>query len=338
MSKTESKELIEALELSPTTVFADADAFDKLIEHMAKLAADFKPDLSTDKGRKAIASFAFRFTRSKTAIAKACEELVDVKKEEIAKLKAQSDKMGTRIAELAATAREPLTKWEAEEAERKKNCEELVAYIEQLAALKINGKTEPFDAILKAIAEVQITDELGQYRARAEAALENAKATVEILHQQHKKAEADRIELERLQAESAAKDAELEKLQAELAVQNTKAALLAAEREKEFLPPPEIALRSYTDIVADSTPPALAITDTGPPAQPADVTPPMVTGYERPAPMSAGDQVAGALARRNAMTETKESLMKQFSLDEDRARALVIAVRDGHVPHMTWSI
>ena len=63
------------VESNPGIVLIDKVKREEFYEHVKREVESFVPDLSTDKGRKAIAALAFKVSRTKTAIDDAGAEL-----------------------------------------------------------------------------------------------------------------------------------------------------------------------------------------------------------------------------------------------------------------------
>ena len=76
------------------------------------------PDLSTKKGRDAIASLAYKVRKSKTALDSLGKQLVDELKEVPKKIDAERKRMRDALDELADEVRKPLTDWEEAEENR----------------------------------------------------------------------------------------------------------------------------------------------------------------------------------------------------------------------------
>lgn len=198
----------------------------------------FVPDISSRKGREAIASIAYKVARSKTALDNVGKELVAELKEVPKKIDAERKRMRDLLDVWQAEVRRPLTEWEeAEEARKAKHqagidqinlrleCRdldsaELKSNITWLEGLAINEDWEEFEA------------EAARAKDKALIALREALAVRE-------KYEAEQAELERLRREAAEREqrereeriareaAEAERRELELRLQAEQ-----AEREK----------------------------------------------------------------------------------------------------------
>lgn len=89
---------------------------DELLLQIRAETASIVPDTSTDAGRKAIASTAYKVARSKTAIDDAGKELVAGWKRQAAEVDAGRKKARDYLDDLKIEVRAPLDAWEAEQA------------------------------------------------------------------------------------------------------------------------------------------------------------------------------------------------------------------------------
>ena len=199
-------------------VFTNNDQLDPLIELIEKEARSLVPDVTTKKGRDAIASMAHKVARSKTYIDNAGKDLVA----ELKALPKQIDEsrrvVRERLDALKDEVRRPLTEWEAEQERIKAEEAMLALHVEALAM------NEDFDR---------------QLAARIESEHEMALLMNDAFdrEQDEKKAEAERQRIAReeeikRQAEAKAKREAAEKAQREIdaAAAREREAILAKER------------------------------------------------------------------------------------------------------------
>jgi len=225
-------------------LFSD-DSLDALLEKIKQAATADEPDVSTEKGRKAIASIAYNVARSSTAIDKAGKELKaewDVKCKAIDATRRKSKEF---LSALKIEVRKPLTDWETEQ-ERIK-AEKLAAYhkAKDEAVEKQRLAAEKKEAELKAREEAIARKER---EALEKAEVERAERERLELEAEHKreiaaaaeqeriaaierenKAKSDAIEREKQAKAQAAKDAKDAAAKAE---RDAKAAAEKAERDK----------------------------------------------------------------------------------------------------------
>lgn len=216
-------------------IFTSKEQLDPLLEKIETEARSLVPDLTTKKGRDAIASMAHKVARSKTYIDNAGKDLVA----ELKALPKQIDEsrriVRERLDALKDEVRRPLTEWEAEQ-ERIKAEEAAAAKAEEdrkkfesdhEIALLMNDAFDREVAEKKAEAERQrIAHEEELKRQAAEQARREAeeKAAAELAAA--KKREEDAIAA-KAQAELLAKQAQ------ERAEQEAKDAAAKAEAEKK---------------------------------------------------------------------------------------------------------
>lgn len=91
-------------------------ALDDLLGRIRAATVTLVPDASTEKGRKEIASLAYKVSRSKTAIDDAGKTLVADIKARASKIDAARKKARDTLDALRDEVRAPLTEWEAEQA------------------------------------------------------------------------------------------------------------------------------------------------------------------------------------------------------------------------------
>ena len=199
-------------------VFTSQEQLDPLIEAIEKEARSLVPDLSTKKGRDAIASMAHKVARSKTYIDNAGKDLVA----ELKALPKQIDEsrrlVRERLDALKDEVRRPLTEWEAEQ-ERIKAEEAMNSMHEE--ALVMNAE---FDRQRAAKSEADhemallMNEKIDREREEARQKAEQAK----LEHEERIKREAE--EKARREADEAAKR------EIEAAAAREREATLAKER------------------------------------------------------------------------------------------------------------
>lgn len=112
---SEVTDLVVIEKSSAMAVFTNNEQLDPIIEKIEKEARSLVPDVTTKKGRDAIASMAHKVARSKTYIDNAGKDLVA----ELKALPKQIDEsrriVRERLDALKDEVRRPLTEWEAEQ-------------------------------------------------------------------------------------------------------------------------------------------------------------------------------------------------------------------------------
>jgi membrane protein involved in colicin uptake len=232
---SEATDLVVIEKSNAMAVFTSNEQLDPIIEAIEKEARSLVPDVTTKKGRDAIASMAHKVARSKTYIDNTGKDLVA----ELKALPKQIDESRRLVRErldlLKDEVRRPLTEWEAEQ-ERIKAEEEAKVKAEEARkkfeadhemALLMNESHDREVAEKKAEVERQrIAHEEELTRQAAEQAKREAEEKAE-----RERAEAARREAElKLKAEQAERDRIAAEQKAEA---DKKAAAEKAEREKQ---------------------------------------------------------------------------------------------------------
>ena len=216
-------------------VFTNNDQLDPLIEAIEKEARSLVPDVTTKKGRDAIASMAHKVARSKTYIDNAGKDLVA----ELKALPKQIDEsrrvVRERLDALKDEVRRPLTEWEAEQ-ERIKAEEAMNAL--HAEALAMN---EEFDRQLAARIEsdhemaLLMNDAFDREQAekKAEAERQRIAREEEIKRQAEEKAKREAAEQAQREIDAAAARECEAILAKERAEREQREAVERAEREKQ---------------------------------------------------------------------------------------------------------
>ncbi|TCD25016.1 hypothetical protein E0D81_04825 [Lelliottia amnigena] len=219
---SEATDLVVIEKSNAMAVFTTKEQLDPIIEAIEKEARSLVPDVSTKKGRDAIASMAHKVARSKTYIDNAGKDLVA----ELKALPKQIDESRRLVRErldlLKDEVRRPLTEWETEQeriaAEKAAEEERLRIEAEEKAALEALKKQFESDHEMALLMNDAFDRELAEKKAEAE--------RQRIAHE---------AELKRQAAEQAKREAE-EKAAAELAAaQKREADAIAAKAQAELL-------------------------------------------------------------------------------------------------------
>lgn len=210
-------DLITIEQSTALTVFTKPDGLKGILDQIADEARSVALDVSTAKGRKEVASVAYKIARSKTYIDGVGKDLVAEMKELPKKVDASRKLARDFLDNLATEIRKPLDEWEAEQARieaEKKAAEAAEALAKQIAldhemALLMN---DAYDR--RKEDEARLAEETRLERERM------------IRMEAEEKARKD-AERQILEANLAKERAEREKLEAE------QAAIRAAERATE---------------------------------------------------------------------------------------------------------
>lgn len=168
-------------------------------------------DVTTLKGRKAIASLAFDVSKSKTYLEGVGKELADTAKALPKKIDATRKHIKDTLDALRDDVRAPLDQWEAAEEDRVTRHRDAIEEISSLA-----GSSKPDDGAERTLAQlvevremiVAVDDGAGacdEFASEYQRAKIEALAKLDILIPARRQAEADAAELATLRAEAAAR-------------------------------------------------------------------------------------------------------------------------------------
>ncbi|MCX3408818.1 hypothetical protein [Raoultella ornithinolytica] len=328
---SEIMDLVVIEKKNAMAVFTNNDQLDPLIEAIEKEARSLVPDVTTKKGRDAIASMAHKVARSKTYIDNAGKDLV-------AELKALPKKIDEsrriareRLDALKDEVRRPLTEWEAEQdrikAEEAMNAlhaealamneefdRQLAARIESdhEMALLMNDAFDREQAEKKAEAERQRIAREEEIKRQAE---EKAKREAEEKHRAELEASARREAEERAAKERAERErieaqqrAERDRIAAEQKAEADKQAAIEAERRKA---------QEEADRIRRE----------------AEQREQVRLAEEKRKADEQARREADVKHRKAVSVEVVKALMANTSLTRDQAIEVLTAVKDGRIPH-----
>ncbi|EMO8811976.1 hypothetical protein WDQ79_000128 [Klebsiella michiganensis] len=317
---SEITDLVVIEKKNAMAVFTNNDQLDPLIEAIEKEARSLVPDVTTKKGRDAIASMAHKVARSKTYIDNAGKDLVA----ELKALPKQIDEsrrvVRERLDALKDEVRRPLTEWEAEQ-ERIKAEEAMNAL--HAEALVMNENIDLQRAV--------------QFEADHEMALLMNDAFDR--EQAEKKAEAER---QRIAREEEIKRLAEEKAKREAAEQAQREIDAAAAREREAILAKERAEREQREAAerAEREKQAAVEAERRKAQEEADRIRREAEQREQ-ARLAEEKRKADEQARREADvkhrktvgTEIVKALLANTSLTRDQAIEVLTAIKDGNIPH-----
>ncbi|MBW5928014.1 hypothetical protein CFM96_04875 [Klebsiella michiganensis] len=317
---SEITDLVVIEKKNAMAVFTNNDQLDPLIEAIEKEARSLVHDVTTKKGRDAIASMAHKVARSKTYIDNAGKDLVA----ELKALPKQIDEsrrvVRERLDALKDEVRRPLTEWEAEQ-ERIK-AEEAMNEM-HAEALEMNIKfDQELAAKFEADHEMALLMDKDIDRERADKAAEAERQRIareegiKRLAEEKAKREAEekhRAELEasarREAEERAAKErAERERIEDQQRAEREKQAAVEAERRK--------AQEEADRIRREAEQREQARLD-----------------EEKRKADEQARREADVNHRKFVGTEIVKALLANTSLTRDQAIEVLTAVKDGRIPH-----
>lgn len=317
---SEIMDLVVIEKKNAMAVFTNNDQLDPLIELIEKRARSLVPDVTTKKGRDAIASMAHKVARSKTYIDNAGKDLVA----ELKALPKQIDEsrrvVRERLDALKDEVRKPLTEWEAEQ-ERIKAEEAMNAL--HAEALAMN---EEFNRQLAALIEsdhemaLLMNDAFDREQAdkAAEAERQRIAHEEEIKRQAEAKAKREAAEQAQREIDAAAAREREAILAKERAEREKREAAERAEREKQAAIEAE---RRKAQEEADRI------------RREAEQREQARLAEEKRKADEQARREADVKHRKAVGTEIVKALLANTSLTRDQAIEVLTAVKDGRIPH-----
>jgi colicin import membrane protein len=186
-----------------------------------------KLDISTDPGRKAIASLAYKVARSKTYIDDQGKTLTEDARKQIEAVNGERKIARDRLDALKDEVRKPLTDWEQADKDRCAGHEKALKEIEGAGTYTAqNWQKLSSEAIADRITEIEIDERnWEEFGARAAGVKAVALNAMKQALEDSKKLEAERAEMKRLKA------LEAERIVAEREAAAARAATEAAEKK-----------------------------------------------------------------------------------------------------------
>ena len=224
-------------------VYSATNGLDPYLQKIRDEIDGFTPDVSTKKGRDAIASIAYKVARSKTALDAVGKDLVAELKEVPKKIDAERKRMRDQLDAWQEEVRRPLTEWEEAEKARVERIKSQVARLADTETASMSAKD-----IRESIANLEAHVIDARYEEFESEAHRVKAASLNYLRDAlvaREKYEEEQAELERLRIEAAQREqkdreeriareaAESERLAAEQRAQAERDA--AARREADAM-------------------------------------------------------------------------------------------------------
>lgn len=336
---------------NPVAVLIDPKTYSEFYAHIKAETEAFKPDLSSDKGRKAIGSLAYKVTRTKTAIDAAGKKLNEEARAKINAVDEQRRKIREELDALSDSVRKPLTEWEEAEKQRIEYQKAMLSHIENCGNGTIDGEPYAYAILFRELEEKITYDEatFGEFLEQALTAKRFAVEKLKAAQEAQRKADADREELERLRAaeaerqrqdderraaeeakaeaeRKAAAEAEQKRLETERAAKAEADKAAASERAAEQARQAAEAEAERKLAAAEAEKQALI--DAHKKAEQARLD------AERRAAEEQAKRDADKAHRSAIMKASKEAIMALDIAEED-ARKVVLAIVAGEVPNVT---
>lgn len=198
----------EILDENPGAIFDDPSMLEMLADEIKAEIKDFDYDLSSDKSRKRIATFAARIARQKTALDRKGK---DLNEDRLAANKAVNkvrNAITDTMDELRDKAREPLNAWEAEQETRQAAIKNFFDALRDMKSLPASMTAASIEHRINDVVALEVTEEI--FGESQEEAITEKGAVLEFLRTAHEKAaqdEKDRAELKQLRKDDAEREA-----------------------------------------------------------------------------------------------------------------------------------
>lgn len=319
---SETTDLVVIEKANALTVFKSADQIEEILQKVEREVMSFVPDVTSAKGRKEIASLAYRVSQTKSYLDGLGKDLVAELKEVPKLIDANRKTVRDRLDALRDKARQPYTDWEAEQ-ERIKAEEEARIAAEKLAAqiesdheiaLLLNEKFDRDAAEAKAEAERQRIAHEEEIKRRA---VEQARIEAEQKAQQEREAAARReadLKAAKEKAEADAKAAQ-ERAEREAKEAQERTARLAQEAREQ-------AEREKRAAIAEEQRKAKAAEDAR-------------LAEEKRIADEAAARAADVKHRKAINNQAKANLIANAGLTEEQAIAVITAIAKGTISAIT---
>lgn len=326
----------EMIAAEPAVVFRDSAALPALIAEIEAEIAGHSPDLSSKRGRDAIASMAAKIAKRKTAIDDAGKRANEEARAQINRIDEVRRAVRSSLDGLRDKARSPLTEWEAEQEARDARVNATFGDLDRYATGCASLAMEDIDRALSWVANLALDgpDFDGMVDVARDKALKAAKALAEakadLVRREEEKAELARLraaEEERArvvweaEAKAAAEAAERERI-------------VAAARDAEEKTRREVEQEAEAERAALQRQHEAEIAAERKKLADAERQRAEEEAARRRAIADAEARAADQQHRSEFMRAAKEALMEHAGIPEDRAKKAVLAIVAGSVPNV----
>ena len=201
-------DLIKYESISAIEVF-EGDGLDPLLDAITKEVKNFRPDMTTVKGRKEIASVAYKVAKTKTYLDDLGKNLAADWKEKAGKVDKARRKAKDYLDELKDEVRAPLTAWETKEKDRVAKHNAGIQRIKELGTLSVDETMDSLHFKEATLKSISIGPEWDEFFAAASEYHKLATSSIASAISKEEKRLEEQAELEKL------RKAEAERLQKE---------------------------------------------------------------------------------------------------------------------------
>lgn len=231
---TTENQLVVVQKENALQLFTTEKGLDPILAGVRQLIDGFTPDVTTKKGRDAIASIAHSVAKSKTYLDGIGKELVDKLKEQPKLVDAERKRIRDTLDAWKDEVRKPLTDWENAEAERVERHKSKISWFAETQ--QADADSETLSKLLFEVESQQLGDHceefLSQYVSAKDSAVSALKAKIQSAID-YESQQAELEELRRQQAEREQKERE-ERIAREAADNARRQAEQEAQRQREI--------------------------------------------------------------------------------------------------------
>lgn len=230
-------ELVVIKPESALTVFTTDNAIDPYLAKIRQEIDSFVADVSTKKGREAIASIAYKVSKSKTYLESVGKELADKQKEIPKRIDASRKFIRDTLGAWKDEVRKPLTDWETAEQERQNKISNTIRGIAVHGVGLGQLTLSELNKLLSDLNFIVIDSSFEEFEAEAHIEKQTALTALNDAIAKRTIYEAEQVELLRLRAEAeerARKDRD-EQIRRDAEVRALSQAEEVAKREKEVV-------------------------------------------------------------------------------------------------------
>ena len=205
-----------------------SQGLEDILKGIEAAAKEFAADPSTEKGRREIASMAYKIARTKTAIDEQGKRMTEEQRALIDAINADRRKARERLDNLKDEVRQPLTEFENREKERIAGHTHAVNELKQPEQHEaVTMLTDELQGELESIERLFRNREWEEFGSLAKRTFEETRDRLKSLIAQREKEAAEKAELERLRKE--AEERERKEREAQIAKEAEERALKQAE-------------------------------------------------------------------------------------------------------------
>lgn len=338
-------ELMPLNNLNALEVF-QKDGLQPVLDKVAEEARSLVPDVSTEKGRKEIASIAFKVAKSKTYLDGLGKDLVSDWKGKAKVVDNERKRSREFLDDLKDEVRRPLSEWEHAEEERIQRHMDTIEETHNAGIHTLEQYLDlPLDAMIDRKGEIEAIDfsAFEEFAERMEEVKITALTKMNTAIEKRQKHEADQAELELLRKAAAEREAKEAADRAEKARKERDEQIRkeAAEKEKNAAKEREEALQEKAQAAHDAK--SRAVEDARLAKERADLAEVVAKQNAEAEQARIKQQEADEIARRERNNKHKgkthreiaEAIEKAANLSPATSKKVVTAMAKGEVPHVT---